>query len=262
MEPKFNVVFWHFREYNDHANAITELDVACVAKNVKQIKSPALPTSGVDEMTLVAIGFMMIEVVKKINKSLSGMMMNTYFFGVLISTITLYSSSTVIFNSDFLLMSSACLCVSILTIVRLIGVTDGGQKLAANMKKCAYHLDRFEIQRTETCSNEMQLLRQELRYYCESPITPCSVFTLSLGTLVGTFGTILTYLIVLLQFKASEPSSSKTEFNSTTNIWTISKSFQSHFELNILERIHLMKVSKPVFTSFILLFKLLLVTFK
>ena len=165
-------------------------------KNVKQIKSPALPTSGVDEMTLVAIGFMMIEAVKKINKSLSGMMMNTYFFGVLISTITLYSSSTVIFNPDFLLMSSACLCVSILTIVRLIGVTDGGHKLAANMKKCAYHLDRFEIQRTEICSNEMQLLRQELRYHCESPITPCSVFTLSLSTLVGTFGTILTYLIV------------------------------------------------------------------
>ena len=188
--------------------------------------------------------------------------MNTYFFGVLISTITLYSSSTVIFNPDFLLMSSACLCVSILTIVRLIGVTDGGQKLAANMKKCAYHLDRFEIQRTETCSNEMQLLRQELRYYCESPITPCSVFTLSLSTLVGTFGTILTYLIVLLQFKASEPSSNRTEFNSTTNTWTISKSFQSHFELNILERIHLMKVSKPVFTSCILWIKLPSVPFK
>ena len=237
-------------------SAITDLDVICVTKNVKQIKPRAEHTSGVDETTLVAIGFMLIEGVKKINKSLSGMMMNTYFFGVLISTITLYSSSTVLFNPDFLLLSSACLCVSLLTIVRLIGVTDGGHKLAANMKKCAYHLDRFGIQRTEICSNEMQLLRQELRYHCESPITPCSVFTLSLSTLVGTFGTILTYLIVLFQFKASESSSNMAEFSSTTNTWSFVTLFQSHFELNTLKRIELMKVSKLVFISCILCFKL------
>ena len=40
----------------------------------------------------------------------------------------------------------------------------------------------------------------------DSPITPLSAFSVSTSTLLSSFGTIITYLIVLLQFKVSEQS--------------------------------------------------------
>ena len=74
------------------------------------------------------------------------------------------------------------------------------------MKNCIYHLERFKIRKGGVDEDDFQLLKDDLRYYCEDPITPFSAFSVSTNTLLGAFGTIVTYLIVLLQFKVSEPS--------------------------------------------------------
>ena len=56
----------------------------------------------------------------------------------------------------------------------------------------------------EQKSAQIKLLKQDIKDKCVSPINPFSAFSLSNSTLIGTFATILTYLIVLIQFKAAE----------------------------------------------------------
>ena len=86
--------------------------------------------------------------------------------------------------------------------MRLVSLTNSGYVLETTMKACAHTLDRIKL-KNKDISEESQLLKQDLRYHCESPITPFSAFSLSHGTLIGTFATIITYLIVLIQFKMS-----------------------------------------------------------
>ena len=90
--------------------------------------------------------------------------------------------------------------------MRLVYLTNSGYHLETTMKACAHTLDRIKLKNWDI-SEETQLLKQDLRYHCESPISPFSAFSLSHGTLIGTFATIITYLIVLIQFKVTEVQS-------------------------------------------------------
>ena len=86
--------------------------------------------------------------------------------------------------------------------MRLMYHTNAGQYLASSIKECAHKLDRIQMKRFK--DDKLDLLKQDLKNYCTSPINPLSAFSLSNSTLIGTFATILTYLIVLIQFKATE----------------------------------------------------------
>lgn len=73
------------------------------------------------------------------------------------------------------------------------------------MKACAHTLDRIPLKRFNGDKlDTIKLLKKDLKDYGHSPINPFSAFSLSNSTLLGTFATILTYLIVLVQFKAAE----------------------------------------------------------
>ena len=159
-----------------------------------------------NEQKVLLLGSNLIEVVKEMNISLPGMIVNTYLSCLVVATATLYSSSTILFdrNHDILiLLSIVNICISTLTITRLVWLTDGGHKLSLSMKNCTHHLERLKITKGGVDEDDFQLLKEDLRYYSESPITPFSAFSVSTNTLLGAFGTILTYLIVLLQFKVS-----------------------------------------------------------
>ena len=174
---------------------------------VEIMKNADMNNCKVDEKAIVSIGFQLIKVVKKIDSTFEGMLMNTYFVCVLSTTANLYSSTTILFNrehAELWVLSAAYLSISCLTISRLFWVTDYSHSLTGAMKKCAYYLDRFVAINVKSDKEGIQLLKQDLRYYSESPINPFSAFTVSTSTFVGVFGTIITYLIVLLQFKVSE----------------------------------------------------------
>ena len=164
-----------------------------------------------DEHQIVSNGFVMVAAVKRLSVTFSGMIMNTYFVCVLVTTCAIYSSSSIIllreFTTGLLLYSASMFLVACLYIGRLVWLTSVGQNLSNSMKKCGYHLDRFKPNDKKMDERELDLLRQDIRYHSESPIAPFSFFTLSNSTLLGAFGTIVTYLIVLLQFKISEYSS-------------------------------------------------------
>lgn len=161
-----------------------------------------------DKHQIVSNGFVMVAAVKKLSVTFSGMIMNTYFVCVLVTTCAIYSSSSIIllreFTTGLLLYSAAMFLAACLYIARLVWLTSVGQNLSNSMKKCGYHLDRFKPNDKKMDERELDLLRQDIRYHSESPIAPFSFFSLSNGTLLGAFGTIVTYLIVLLQFKLSE----------------------------------------------------------
>ena len=160
-----------------------------------------------DEEKILSLGSNLIGVIKEINVSLTGIIVNTYLICLIMATGTLYSSSTILFQRSFslILFSASNFCISLLTINRLIWLTALGHQLSLSMKNCAYHLQRLKITLRDVDEQEFQLLKEELKYYGEAPITPFSAFSVSTSTLVSAFGTIITYLIVLLQFKVSEP---------------------------------------------------------
>ena len=162
----------------------------------------------IDEKKVISTGFLLAKIVKKVDRSFAAMITNTYFTCILVATMSLYSASTILFHmgeTDLVLSSCACLSIAFLALIRLCRITYFGYILTNAMKECAYRLDRCKFEDKEIDADELKLLRQEIRYHSESPIKPFSAFTVSTGTLVGVFGTIITYLIVLLQFKVSEP---------------------------------------------------------
>ena len=192
---------------------------------INPINVKALNQRYIKEREVLSIGFKLARIVKEMNESFAGMIMNTYFMCLLLSTATLYSSSTILFNRDHTEMcffAAGAFSIALLSLSRLIWITDGAHSLAVSMKKCVYHLDRFKFRNKHCEVEEIQLMKEDLRGYSEAPITPYSAFSLSTSTMLGAYGTIITYLIVLLQFKVSEPHSSDdaTENNCTTTTAT------------------------------------------
>ena len=173
----------------------------------------------IDEKKVISTGFLLAKIVKKLDKSFAPLISNTFYTCILVATISLYGASTILFDmgkTDLILTSCACLSIAFLALFRLCRITYFGHVLMDAMKECAYRLDRWKFEDKGIDPDDLQLLRQEIRYYSESPIKPFSAFTVSTNTLVGVFGTIITYLIVLLQFKVSEPHTNISERNNGT----------------------------------------------
>ena len=156
---------------------------------------------------ICSTGVRLIKVVKKMDSTFAWILITTYFVCILSTTANLYTSSSILFNRDRMelwLLSGANFCISLLTIQRLVWITIYSYKLTTSMKKCSYHLDRFVAINDDNGAKALHLLKEDLRYYSETPINPFSAFSVSTSTLVGACGTIITYLIVLLQFKVAE----------------------------------------------------------
>ena len=188
------------------------------ADSNEHIEKPGLYS---DENKIINNGFRLVEVVKKLDNTFAGMVTNTYFICILITTGAIYSSTSIFlgeFRTSLLLFSASMLSVACLCIARLVWITSFGQNLSNTMKECGYHLDRFKPDNTKIDEKDIELLRQDVRYHSESPITPFSCFSLSNNTLLGAFATIVTYLIVLLQFKVSEMSMNPMDVKNITLI--------------------------------------------
>ena len=181
----------------------------------------------------MSIGFNLIDVIKEMNVWLTGIIVNTYLICLIVATGTLYSSSTILFQRSFalILFSASNFCISLLTINRLIWLTAFGHQLSLSIKNCSYHLQRLKITERDVDEEGFQLLKEELKYYGEAPLTPLSAFSVSTSTLLSAFGTIITYLIVLVQFKVSElpgDTQERQEHNTTsTSNFTATESFNS-----------------------------------
>ena len=160
------------------------------------------------DKTIIEIGLRLLESVKVMDMIFAGMIANTYLSCSLVATLSLYTASSVIFRSivlDLFLNSSGSFLIFCLSMSRLGRLTQSGHRLMREMKECAYLLERYKFMDQGIDMEEVDLLRQDLRYHAESPINPFAAFSLSTSTMLGTCGMIITYIIVLLQFKIAEP---------------------------------------------------------
>ena len=160
---------------------------------------------------LFSTGKSLLKVTTHIDKTFGGMILNTYINCLLLATVNLYSGSTVFFNKNkntgmgLYLISCVCFLLTTLSILRLICNTSAGQRLASAMSTSAETLSSIQMIRCkDEKSTQLKILKNDLKDKSASPINPFSAFSLSNSTLIGTFATILTYLIVLVQFKAAE----------------------------------------------------------
>ena len=99
----------------------------------------------------------------------------------------------------------ACFSLALLCMYRLFLLTVYAYGLSTSMKECSYQLDWLKLKKKELDDDGIELLKQDMKYWCESPISPFTAFSVSPSTFIGLCGVITTYLIVLLQFKVSEP---------------------------------------------------------
>ena len=152
----------------------------------------------------------LLKIVKQIDASLAGLITNTYFVCMFEATATLYTALTIVFapySHSLMLCSTGCCSVAILCIFRLYLITNSVHDLSLTMRYCSDELDTYTFKKQDSDVHVIELLRQRMKCNSESPITPFSAFRVSTSTLVGVSGVITTYLIVLLQFKVSELSS-------------------------------------------------------
>ena len=134
------------------------------------------------------------------------------------STTNLYVASSVYFNNyenkAACFISGGCIAITIFSIVRLLSLTNAGQYLASRIKASAHTLDRTQMKKPiDGTLDTVHLLKKDLNDLRYFPINPFSAFSLSNGTLIATFSTILTYLIILIQFKATEDEEKTTLLN-------------------------------------------------
>lgn len=173
------------------------------------------------EEKVLSLGTLLLKVVRKVDKSLAGMIFNTYSNCLFLATSTLYAGSTIFLNkyrgADLYCICTLYFSLAVLCIMRLLYLTNAGQSLGTAMKACVHTLGSIKFKSKDVCFDDLQLVKQNLKYYSESPINPCSAFYLSNGTLIGTSATVITYLIILIQFKATEIQNHTCNCNNTVS---------------------------------------------
>ena len=176
--------------------------------NIENLNVEARTTEDIvsKEKSIISVGFNIIKAVHKMDCAFASMISITYFICMISATSNLYLSSSAIFyrgKYEVYLLSVAGLSVTWLAIFRVYIETKSGYLLTKVMKKCSYRLDRYSFDGDNMSSGEVELLKKEFQNNCEAPIAPFSAFNLSNSSLLGFLGTIVTYIIVLLQFRTS-----------------------------------------------------------
>ena len=95
----------------------------------------------VDDKMVISIGYKLLESVKIMDQTFSGMITNTYFNCVLIATLTLYTTSSVLFQDfgiDLWLNSFSGFMIFVLSMSRLARITQSGHHLMKEMKQCGW----------------------------------------------------------------------------------------------------------------------------
>lgn len=158
---------------------------------------------------ILSTGALLLKITRQIDKSFEGIILNTYINCLIQATSTLYAGFSFFFNKlegvQNYILTPFCFLLTFLSILRLLHYTKAGQYLATSMEECTETLKDIQMIRPKEMNfNYIKVLKQDMRDKAASPINPFSAFSLSNSTLIGTFATILTYLIVLIQFKAAE----------------------------------------------------------
>ena len=166
--------------------------------------------------TLIDIALDIGDVLEKINVCFSGMLFCYYGGNLLIATSSFYSATNYLFISEFSalslsmgLMSAICF---ILYMGRLYILTTSAHLIGQEMTLLKKAMKGVFFKSSQDWSIEQrkkEILNEKFdtmidRYGNNAPISPYGYFSINGGSLLSALATIITYLIVLIQFKISE----------------------------------------------------------
>ena len=110
------------------------------------------------EEDVLAIGTSLVKVTRQIDKSLGGMILNTYLICLLMSTTNMYVVSSLFFNKhsgmEIYFMCCASMFLTILSMMRILYHTSSGQCLASAMKECGHTLDSIKMTKIKNIQEE------------------------------------------------------------------------------------------------------------
>ena len=160
--------------------------------------------------SLVDSGMMLTDLVYRTNDAFGGIIFNIYCTCLLSSTIALYGASylflpVTVFKKQlmwtFVISELFLVQTSFLRIYYLTNATENLKRTIKTSKARAENLIK-----SDNCINtgRINVLRYKLGVMSESPITPLSTFSLSNATFLSASATIITYLMILIQFKLTE----------------------------------------------------------
>ena len=182
-------------------------------------KEEKMPVQDKHMQVMVDLALDICKVIKKVNKTFSGILFFAYAGNLLIATTAFYTFAKSLFIIKF---SSITFCWGILHLVsfvlymaRLYESTTSGHNLGKNMYLLRLAFKKYNA--TNNCfkahvntrNNGIELYHENLDLVYDlldnsSPISPYGYFGMTRGSFLSALATIATYLIVLIQFKTSE----------------------------------------------------------
>ena len=163
--------------------------------------------------TMISRGFSLCDLTKEANSAFGGIILTEYGVTLCYATLGIYFSTVVynIYDDEMERINQLVLILSVMNIT-LLGFSRyreyllqaKGQELCDHFSAIKENLEDFSIYFTNKLDEE-EMRRLDIlisRFSSrDSPIRPCDVFNLNTASFYSIGGTILTYMIVLLQFK-------------------------------------------------------------
>ena len=165
---------------------------------------------------IISRGLPFIELKQIVNKMFGCLILAEYGLNLFYTTFGIYFSITVInvYNTELgsidmlvLFFSSYSIMLVILSISRIYIFQAKGQCLSNKYARIQQNLDHISINFADKLARKqekkLEVLISHFSAAC-SPVRPCDVFNMDAANFVSVGGLIITYLIVLLQFKVGE----------------------------------------------------------
>ena len=173
---------------------------------------------GADDLSnenIISKGLCLHDLVKRANNMFGGILLYQYGHSLFFATFGIYFSTTILkvyieeinwINEMVLMFSLANIIMVIFKIYKIYMMQAKGQVLCNHFASIKDNLENISLvfARNLDFEDERKLRVLISRFSTtSSPIRPCDVFDMNTASFVSISGIILTYLIVLLQFKLS-----------------------------------------------------------
>ena len=166
--------------------------------------------------TMISRGFSLCNLAKQADSAFGGIILTEYgvtlfyaTFGIYFSTVihNVYDSELERINELVLILSVMNIILVVFSIYRVYLLQNKGQELCDHFSAIKENLEDFsmhfasKMEEEEARRLDILISRFSSADGDQAPIRPCDVFNLNTASFVSIGGMILTYLIVLLQFK-------------------------------------------------------------
>ena len=166
---------------------------------------------------IISRGLHFIELNQIVNKVFGGFILAEYGLNLFYTTFGIYFSTTIIkvYNTELgcidklvLFFASYSIMLVILSVSRIYILQAKGQCLSNKYARIRQNLEHISINFADKLERkeerQLEVLISHFSAPCSSPVRPCDVFNMDAANFVSVGGLIITYLIVLLQFKLGD----------------------------------------------------------